>query len=99
MHLSLIPLAFYATVFVAFSGARVQAQAVRPEAVATGLRNPWALAFLPQGRFLVTERPGRLRVVEADGRLGPPVAGLPAIDAGGPGGLLDVITDARFAAN
>jgi glucose/arabinose dehydrogenase len=54
---------------------------------------------LPQGRFLVTERPGRLRVVEADGRLGPPVAGLPAIDAGGQGGLLDVITDAGFAAN
>ncbi|MDO9115778.1 MAG: PQQ-dependent sugar dehydrogenase [Polaromonas sp.] len=101
MHLSLIPLAFCATVFVALTGAaaQAQAQAVRPEAVATGLQNPWALAFLPQGRFLVTERPGRLRVVEADGRLGPPVAGLPAIDAGGQGGLLDVITDAGFAAN
>jgi glucose/arabinose dehydrogenase len=99
MHLSLIPLAFCATVFVATQGATAQAQAVRPEAVATGLQNPRALAFLPQGRFLVTERPGRLRVVEADGRLGPPVAGLPAIDAGGQGGLLDVITDAGFAAN
>jgi len=84
---------------VAFSGAGAQAQTVRPEAVATGLQNPWALAFLPQGRFLVTERPGRLRVVEADGRLGPIVAGLPAIEAGGQGGLLDVITDAGFAAN
>ncbi len=99
MHLSLIPFAFCATVFVATQGATAQAQAMRPEAVATGLQNPWALAFLPQGRFLVTERPGRLRVVEADGRLGPPVAGLPAIDAGGQGGLLDVITDAGFAAN
>ncbi len=99
MHLTLIPLALCATVFIAISGANAQAQAVRPEAVATGLQNPWALAFLPQGRFLVTERPGRLRVVEADGRLGPPVAGLPAIDAGGQGGLLDVITDAGFAAN
>jgi len=99
MRLTLIPLALCATVFIAISGANAQAQAVRPEAVATGLQNPWALAFLPQGRFLVTERPGRLRVVEADGRLGPPVAGLPAIDAGGQGGLLDVITDAGFAAN
>lgn len=99
MHLPLIPIAFCATFLVAFSGAGAQAQTVRPEAVATGLQNPWALAFLPQGRFLVTERPGRLRVVEADGRLGPPVAGLPAIDAGGQGGLLDVITDAGFAAN
>jgi len=99
MHLSLVPIALIAIIFVAFSSAKAQAQAVRPEAVATGLQNPWALAFLPQGRFLVTERPGRLRVVEADGRLGPPVAGLPAIDAGGQGGLLDVITDAGFAAN
>ena len=99
MHLPLIPLAFCATVLVAFSGAGAQAQTVRSEAVATGLQNPWALAFLPQGRFLVTERPGRLRVVEADGRLGPIVAGLPAIEAGGQGGLLDVITDAGFAAN
>lgn len=63
------------------------------------MQNPWALAFLPQGRFLVTERPGRQRVVEPDGRLGPPVAGLPAIAASGQGGLLDVITDAGFAAN
>lgn len=99
MRLTLIPFALCATVFIAISGANAQAQAVRPEAVATGLQNPWALAFLPQGRFLVTERPGRLRVVEADGRLGPPVAGLPAIDAGGQGGLLDVITDVGFAAN
>lgn len=99
MQLSLMPLALCATVFVAFFVAEVRAQGVRPEAVATGLQNPWAVAFLPQGRFLVTERPGRLRVVEADGRLGAPVAGLPAIDAGGQGGLLDVITDAGFAAN
>ncbi|WP_371329002.1 PQQ-dependent sugar dehydrogenase [Polaromonas sp. AER18D-145] len=91
--------ALYATVLIAFSGVEAQAQTVRPEAVATGLQNPWALAFLPQGRFLVTERPGRLRVVEADGWLGPPVPGLPAIDAGGQGGLLDVITDASFAVN
>lgn len=77
--------------------ARSQAPALVP--VATGLENPWGVAFLPEGRFLVTERPGRLRVVEADGRVGPPVAGLPDIDAGGQGGLLDVVTDSDFARN
>ena len=66
------------------------------ETVATGLANPWGVAFLPDGRFLVTERPGRLRLVEANGQVGPPVAGLPAIAAGGQGGLLDVVTDADF---
>ena len=80
-------------------GAVAQAQTVRPEVVAAGLQNPWALAFLPQGRFLVTERPGRMRVVEANGQLGAPLPGLPAIDAGGQGGLLDVVTDANFVAN
>ncbi len=99
MHLSLKALVACATVLAAFSGSVAQAQAIRPEAVATGLQNPWALAFLPQGRFLVTERPGRLRVVEPDGRLGQPVTGLPVIDARGQGGLLDVITDAGFATN
>jgi glucose/arabinose dehydrogenase len=88
---------------IAFSGlagcAQAQAQGVRPEPVASGLQHPWAVAFLPQGRFLVTERPGRMRVVEADGKLGPALPGLPAIDAGGQGGLLDVVTDADFAAN
>lgn len=78
---------------------QAQSQGVRPEVVASGLQNPWAVAFLPQGRFLVTERPGRMRVIDADGRLGPPLPGLPAIDAGGQGGLLDVVADGDFAAN
>ena len=69
------------------------------EVVATGLAHPWGLAFLPEGRFLVTERPGRLRVVEPNGRLGAPLAGVPRVAAGGQGGLLDVITDADFARN
>ncbi|CAM3615046.1 PQQ-dependent sugar dehydrogenase [Polaromonas hydrogenivorans] len=76
-----------------------QAQEVRPEIVASGLQNPWGLAFLPDGRFLVTERVGRLRVVEADGKLAAAVAGLPGIAAGGQGGLLDVMTDSDFARN
>jgi glucose/arabinose dehydrogenase len=77
----------------------VSAQAVRPETIASGLQNPWAVAFLPDGRFLVTERPGRLRVVGPDGRISAPVAGVPAVAAGGQGGLLDVILDSDFAHN
>ena len=67
--------------------------------VATGLDHPWGLAFLPDGRMLVTERPGRLRTVGRDGQLGPPVAGVPEVDARGQGGLLDVALDPDFAAN
>ncbi|WP_395059592.1 PQQ-dependent sugar dehydrogenase [Polaromonas sp.] len=90
-------------ILIAFLGtvgfSQTQAQGVRPEVLASGLQNPWAVAFLPQGRFLVTERPGRMRVVEADGPVGPALPGLPAIDAGGQGGLLDVIADSDVAAN
>ncbi|MGE0863261.1 MAG: PQQ-dependent sugar dehydrogenase [Vicinamibacterales bacterium] len=67
--------------------------------VAEGLQNPWSLAFLPGGKMLVTERPGRLRVLSADGKLSPPVAGLPAVDARGQGGLLDVVLDPAYATN
>lgn len=76
-----------------------QAQALKPVPVATGLDNPWALAFLPDGRMLVTEKPGRLRIVTADGRPGPALAGLPPVDAGGQCGLLDVVVDPDFAKN
>ncbi|MDZ7632550.1 MAG: PQQ-dependent sugar dehydrogenase [Gemmatimonadaceae bacterium] len=67
--------------------------------VAQGLVNPWGLTFLPGGRMLVTERPGRMRVVGADGTLSEPVAGLPTVDARGQGGLLDVVLDPNFATN
>jgi glucose/arabinose dehydrogenase len=67
--------------------------------VASGLQVPWGLAFLPDGRMLVTERPGRLRVVGKDGTLSPPVAGLPAMDARGQGGLLDIVLDPKYASN
>src|SRR6185436_6818974 len=67
--------------------------------IARALQNPWGLAFLPDGRMLVTERPGRLRIVAADGSLSRPVAGLPAVDARGQGGLLDVALDPAFASN
>jgi glucose/arabinose dehydrogenase len=58
--------------------------------VAKGLDHPWGMAFLPDGRLLVTERAGRLRIVGGDGALSAPVTGLPAVDARGQGGLLDV---------
>lgn len=69
------------------------------ETIASGLVHPWALAFLPDGRMLVTERPGRLRLVTRDGKLSPPLAGLPKVMASGQGGLLDVIVDRDFARN
>lgn len=67
--------------------------------VADGFQNPWSLAFLPDGKMLVTERPGRLRVVGADGAKSEPLAGLPPVDARGQGGLLDVTLDPAFAKN
>jgi glucose/arabinose dehydrogenase len=73
--------------------------AVRTELVARGLETPWALAFVGQSQMLVTERPGRMRIVHTDGRVGPPLAGVPAVDAVGQGGLLDLITDSDFARN
>jgi glucose/arabinose dehydrogenase len=72
---------------------------VRVETVARGLENPWALAFVSDGRILVTERPGRLRIVERDGRVSKPIDGVPRVLARGQGGLLDVALDPRFAKN
>ncbi len=83
-----------------FSAACAQSgSAIRTEIVAKGLEHPWTLAFINGGRMLVTERPGRLRMVEPTGEIGPPIEGLPPIDAGGQGGLLDVIVDTRFTRN
>src|SRR5215212_2889060 len=66
---------------------------------ASGLEHPWALAFLPDGRLLVTERPGRLRIVDKTGRLSQPLGGVPRVYARGQGGLLDVALDPQFAQN
>ncbi len=74
--------------------------AFRVVIVTRRLEYPWGLAFLPDGRRLVTERPGRLRLVAADGTLDPrPVAGLPPIAVHGQGGLLDVALHPQFAEN
>ena len=72
---------------------------LRLTVVARGLSHPWAIAFLPDGRMLVTERPGRLRLI-TNGRLEPtPVAGVPAVRAAGLGGLEDLALHPRFAEN
>ncbi|HXG50207.1 MAG TPA: PQQ-dependent sugar dehydrogenase [candidate division Zixibacteria bacterium] len=73
--------------------------ALRVETIARGLEHPWGLAFFPDGAMLVTERPGRLRRVERDGRLSGPLAGVPAVFARGQGGLLDVALSPNFAAD
>ena len=67
--------------------------------VASGLVNPWSLAFLPDGRMLVTERPGRIRLVTSEGQLSPPLKGVPEVFASGQGGLLDIAIDRSYAQN
>jgi glucose/arabinose dehydrogenase len=69
------------------------------ETVAGKLQNPWGLAFLPDGRMLVTERPGKLRIVTKDGTKSEPLKGVPEVAASGQGGLLDVAVDPKFAEN
>jgi glucose/arabinose dehydrogenase len=86
----------------AFAG-QTRASGVTTEAklastvVAAGLEHPWGLALLPDGRWLVTERPGRLRIITAEGQKGEPITGLPAVSARGQGGLFDVAVGPTFA--
>jgi len=72
---------------------------IKVETVANKLQYPWCLAFLPDGRMLVTERPGRLRIVAKDGMVSAPLKGVPGVVADGQGGLLDVALDPNFASN
>jgi len=76
---------------------RTETGSVKVTEFATGLDTPWSIAFLPDGRMLVTERPGRMRVVGTDGSLSAPIAGVPAVHARGQGGLLDVVPSPSFA--
>lgn len=92
--------------FVLLAGLCVGPAAAQPASdmletrtVARGLEHPWGLAFLPDGRMLVTERPGRLRLVTREGRLLAPIAGVPQVAAAGQGGLLGIALDPRFAEN
>ena len=76
-----------------------KAGTIKVETVATGLSHPWGLAFLPDGRMLVTERSGTLRLVSKDGKLSEPLSGVPKVVAMGQGGLLDVAIDPDFKSN
>jgi aldose sugar dehydrogenase len=71
----------------------------RIDTIATGLENPWSVAFLPGGDVLVTERPGRLRLIRGGALQPNPVVGVPAVAARGQGGLLDVVLHPAFAEN
>jgi aldose sugar dehydrogenase len=72
---------------------------IRIETVASGLAHPWAMAFLPDGRMLVTERPGTLRIVDTEFSLSEPLSGVPEVFAERQGGLLDVAVDPDFESN
>ena len=72
---------------------------VSAETVADGLERPWGLAFLPDGRMIVTEQAGRVRLVGTDGKLSEPLAGVPSVYLHGQGGLLDVTLDPKFEEN
>ncbi|MEZ5487671.1 MAG: PQQ-dependent sugar dehydrogenase [Steroidobacteraceae bacterium] len=75
------------------------APSLRAVTVVDGIEMGWSFQFLPTGGLLVTERPGRLRQVAADGRIGAPIDGVPKVEYRGQGGLLDVALDSGFAAN
>jgi aldose sugar dehydrogenase len=72
---------------------------IRVETIASALSHPWGLAFLPDQRLLVTERPGRLRIIARDGKASPPLAGVPKVFAQSQGGLHDVALDRDYAQN
>jgi glucose/arabinose dehydrogenase len=101
------PRHFLLAAMLAGIGTQAPAQTIRSDqaefrvsVVSAGLEHPWSVAFLPDGRYLVSERPGRLRLIGVDGRLEPqPVGGVPAVAAIGQGGLLDVVLHPRFADN
>ena len=82
------------------AGVNSERHAFRAVTLVRGLAHPWSLAFLPDGRMLVTERPGRLRLVTADFRLDPrPIEGVPRVVTGGQAGLFDVVPHPEFAKN
>ncbi len=98
---ALVPLALAMGAASSLGAENYQSQAgsIAVVTVAEGLEQPWGLAFLPDGRMLVTEKEGRLRLVAPDGALSEPLAGVPEVYDSGQGGLLDVALDPDFAAN
>ena len=99
--------AVFGVAFLAASAAAGQKPPVQKSAlhdyrvvtVAESLINPWSMAFLPNGDMLVTERPGRLRIVRKGKLLPDPVSGLPRLRTGGQGGLLEIAVHPQFASN
>ncbi len=88
--LTQIRMALFILLVAALVSPAISASPFKVETVVSGLEHPWGMAFLPDGRILVTERPGRLRIVERGKLLAEPVKGLPPIEAVGQGGLLDI---------
>lgn len=88
-----------AAVLLSHLAFNADAATVRVEVVNKQLDRPWGLTFIDKGRMLVAEKSGAMRLIQADGSLGTPLAGLPRVDAGGQGGLLDVLADSDFARN
>lgn len=97
--LILLAAATYAFAQPAPQEGRLGGEAIRVVPFAHGLDTPWSIAFLPDGRLLVTERDGRLRSIEGTGKVGPAIAGVPQVAARGQGGLLDVALDPNFTRN
>ena len=100
LTLLLLPVlaALYISIPVSAEDFSTNKHAVTVDTVVQGLNHPWGLAFLPDGKFLVTERPGSLRLV-SDGRISNPLAGVPEVHTGGQGGLLDIALDNEFDRN
>ncbi len=101
MHLRILVAAFLTMAAVSASAQQKseissQKAKFRADVIVKGLANPWALAFLPEGRLLVTERPGKMSVYGADGKLIGVVSGVPEVAAVGQGGLLDVVLATDF---
>jgi aldose sugar dehydrogenase len=78
---------------------RTEKETIEVTTFAAGLERPWGAAFMPDGRMLVTEKSGRLRVIDANGNVSAPLAGIPEVDDSGQGGLLDVEVDPAFSSN
>lgn len=97
--ISLVSAALSPAAFAADRIVETQSGPVRVEQIAGDLEHPWSLAFLPDGRMLVTERPGRLRLVTRSGQVSPALAGTPKVFDSGQGGLLGVALDPDFGVN
>ena len=96
-HLGLLSFSLLAAACVADTDVKTERYEIEIKPIATGLQNPWGVAQLPDGSFLVTERTGALRSVSASGKIGEPISGLPKIEVKGQGGLLDLVLAPDFA--